>query len=247
MRGENKVAIITGAAGAIGRATAIRFAKEGAQIVVADIGEEAGEETANIIKENGGEAIFVQTDVTNPELVENMVNLAVEQYGKLDILFNNAGVTIEEQKIPDVTLEEWQKVLDINITGVFLGMKYAIPKMESGSAIVNTASVAGIKGQKLLSAYTASKSGVIALTKAASTEFGRQNIRVNAVAPGVIDTDMIENWRNSSKWPVLSKANALKRIGKPEEIANAVLFLASDEASFITGETLIVDGGTLNI
>lgn len=247
MRLENKVAIITGAAGAIGRATAIRFAKEGAQIVVADIGEEAGEETANIIKENGGEAIFVQTDVTNPELVENMVNLAVEQYGKLDILFNNAGVTIEEQKIPDVTLEEWQKVLDINITGVFLGMKYAIPKMESGSAIVNTASVAGIKGQKLLSAYTASKSGVIALTKAASTEFGRQNIRVNAVAPGVIDTDMIENWRNSSKWPVLSKANALKRIGKPEEIANAVLFLASDEASFITGETLIVDGGTLNI
>lgn len=247
MRLENKVAIITGAAGAIGRATAIRFAKEGAQIVVADIGEEAGEETANIIKENGGEAIFVQTDVTNPEHVENMVNLAVEQYGKLDILFNNAGVTIEEQKIPDVTLEEWQKVLDINITGVFLGMKYAIPKMESGSAIVNTASVAGIKGQKLLSAYTASKSGVIALTKAASTEFGRQNIRVNAVAPGVIDTDMIENWRNSSKWPVLSKANALKRIGKPEEIANAVLFLASDEASFITGETLIVDGGTLNI
>ena len=247
MRLENKVAIITGAAGAIGRATAIRFAKEGAQIVVADIGEEAGEETANIIKENGGEAIFVQTDVTNPDHVENMVNLAVEQYGKLDILFNNAGVTIEEQKIPDVTLEEWQKVLDINITGVFLGMKYAIPRMKSGSAIVNTASVAGIKGQKLLSAYTASKSGVIALTKAASTEFGRQNIRVNAVAPGVIDTDMIEDWRNSPKWPVLSKANALKRIGKPEEIANAVLFLASNEASFITGETLIVDGGTLNI
>ena len=119
--------------------------------------------------------------------------------------------------------------------------------MQSGGAIINTSSIAGIKGQKLLGPYTASKSSVIALTKAASTEFGRKNIRVNAIAPGVIETNMVSDWKKTDKWPILSTANALKRIGKPEEVANAVLFLASDEASFITGETLIIDGGTLNL
>ncbi|GFZ87148.1 hypothetical protein GCM10010978_28710 [Compostibacillus humi] len=126
-------------------------------------------------------------------------------------------------------------------------MKYAIPSLEPGSSIVNIASIAGIKGQKLVSPYSASKSGVMTLTKTAATEFGRKNIRVNAVAPGVIDTKMVDDWRKTDKWPILSTANALRRIGKAEEVANAVLFLASDEASFITGETLIVDGGTLNL
>src|SRR5690606_25641969 len=119
-------------------------------------------------------------------------------------------------KLPDVSLEEWEQVMDINITGVFLGMKYVLPKMEPGSSIVNTASIAGIKGQKLVSAYSASKSSVIALTKTAATEFGRKNIRVNAIAPGITDTNMVEDWRKTSKWPILSTANALKRIGKPE-------------------------------
>ncbi|MGJ9457832.1 SDR family NAD(P)-dependent oxidoreductase [Oceanobacillus sp. CF4.6] len=247
MRLENKVAIITGAGGDIGRATALRFAEEGCRIAVADIREEAGAHTVDLIKENGGQAFFVRTDVTSPEDIENMVNVTIDTFGKLDILFNNAGVNIDESKIPDVSLSDWQRVMDINLNGVFLGMKYAIPKMESGSAIVNTASIAGIKGQKLLSAYTASKSSVIALTKAASTEFGRENIRVNAIAPGVIDTDMVEDWKNSNKWSALSTANALRRVGKATEIANAVLFLSSDEASFITGETLIIDGGTLNL
>src|SRR5699024_441913 len=136
----------------------------------------------------------------------------------------------EEKKLPDLSLEEWQKVIDINLTGVFLGMKYAIPYMDSGSSIVNTASIAGIKGQKLVSAYSASKSSVITLTKTAATEFGRKNIRVNTVAPGIIDTKMVDDWKKTDKWPILSTANVLRRIGRPEEVANAVLFLASDEA-----------------
>jgi NAD(P)-dependent dehydrogenase (short-subunit alcohol dehydrogenase family) len=247
MRLENKVAIITGGGGGIGRATAIRFAKEGARVLVADIGEEAGIKTVQLIKESGGKAEFVRVNMTKPEDVEHMVQKAVDTFGKLDILINNAGVKSDEKKIPDVSLVEWQEVFDINTTGVFLGMKYVIPKMESGGSIVNTASIAGIKGQKLVAAYSASKSSVIALTKTAATEFGKKNIRVNAIAPGIIDTDMVEDWKKTSKWSVLSTANALNRIGQPEEIANTILFLASDESSFITGETIVIDGGTLNL
>lgn len=247
MRLENKVAIITGGGGDIGRETAVRFTNEGARVIVADIREEAAQKTASIIQESGGEADYIRCDMTNPEEVKNMVGKAIDTFGKLDIFFNNAGVNSVEKKLPDVSLEEWEKVMDINIKGVFLGMKYAIPKMTSGSSIINTASIAGIKGQKLVSAYSASKSGVITLTKTAATEFGRKNIRVNAIAPGITDTNMVEDWKKTDKWPILSTANALRRIGKPEEIANAVVFLASDEASFITGETLVIDGGTLNL
>jgi NAD(P)-dependent dehydrogenase (short-subunit alcohol dehydrogenase family) len=247
MRLENKVAIITGGGGGIGRATAIRFAKEGARVLVADIGEEAGIKTVQLIKESGGEADFVRVNMTKPEDVEHMVQKALDTFGKLDILINNAGVKSDEKKIPDVSLVEWQEVFDINTTGVFLGMKYVIPRMESGGSIVNTASIAGIKGQKLVAAYSASKSSVIALTKTAATEFGKKNIRVNAIAPGIIDTDMVGDWKKTKKWPVLSTANALNRIGRPDEIANTILFLASDESSFITGETIVIDGGTLNL
>lgn len=247
MRLENKVAIITGGGGGIGRATAVRFAKEGAQVIVADFGEEEGIKTVQLIKENGGDAVFVRVNMTKPEDVEHMVQKTIDTYGKLDILINNAGVKSDEKKIPDVTFEEWQQVFDVNTTGVFLGLKYAIPKMEAGGSIVNTASIAGIKGQKLVAAYSASKSSVIALTKTAATEFGKKNIRVNAIAPGIIDTDMVEEWKKTKKWPILSTANALNRIGQPEEIANTILFLASDESSFITGETIVIDGGTLNL
>lgn len=247
MRLENKVAIITGGGGDIGRTTAVRFAKEGASILVADLELEAGEETVNLIKKAGGKAEFIRTDMSSEEDVKNMVQKAIDIFGKIDILYNNAGVNSDEKKMPDVSLEEWQKVIDVNLTGVFLGMKHTIPRMESGSSIVNTSSIAGIKGQKLVAAYAASKSGVIALTQSASTEFGRKNIRVNAVAPGIIDTNMVEEWKKTDKWPILSTANVLRRIGEVEEVANAVLFLASDEASFITGETIVVDGGTLNI
>lgn len=247
MRLKNKVAIITGGGGDIGRAIALRFSEEGAQVLVADISKEAGQETVEMINNRGGKAVFHRTDMTKEDEVKALIEKAIDTFQRIDILCNNAGVNCEEKKIPDVSLEEWQKVIDINLTGVFLGMKYAIPSMEPGSSIVNIASIAGIKGQKLVSPYSASKSSVMTLTKTAATEFGRKNIRVNAVAPGVIDTKMVDDWRKTDKWPILSTANALRRIGKAEEVANAVLFLASDEASFITGETLIVDGGTLNL
>lgn len=246
MRLQNKTAIVTGGGGGIGRAAALRFASEGASVIVADVNEVSGRETARLILGKGGRAEFIQVDMTKPDQVENMVDATMDTFGRLDILFNNAGVGGDEKKLPDISFEEWQQVVDTNLNGMFLGMKYAIPKMESGASIINTASIAGIKGQKLIAAYSASKSGIIALTKTASTEFGRQNIRVNAVAPGIVDTSMVEDWKKTKKWPAMSTANALRRIGRPEEIANAVLFLASDEASFITGEALVVDGGTLN-
>ncbi|MCM3798953.1 MULTISPECIES: SDR family NAD(P)-dependent oxidoreductase [Bacillaceae] len=247
MRLQNKVAIITGGGGGIGRATALKFVEEGARVVISDIQEAKGIETVSMIKERGGDALFIKADMSKPDEVQSLAEATMNTFGKIDILFNNAGVGSMEKKLPDVSLEEWQQVININLTGVFLGMKYVIPKMEPGSSIINTASIAGIKGQKLVSAYSASKSSVIALTKTAATEFGRKNIRVNAIAPGIIDTDIVEDWKKSEKWPILSTANALRRVGKPEEIANAVLFLASDESSFITGETLIIDGGTLNL
>ncbi|MEN1967506.1 glucose 1-dehydrogenase [Lentibacillus sp. N15] len=247
MRLSNKVAVVTGGGGDIGKATALRFAKEGATVMVADVNEENGQETVRAIREKNGKAEFIRTDMTNSENVERMAEKTVNKFGRIDILYNNAGVNAEEKKIPDVTLNEWQQVMDINITGVFLGLKYVLPKMKPGSSVVNTASIAGIKGQKLVAAYSASKSSVIALTKTAATENGRKNIRVNAVAPGIIDTKMVDDWKKTDKWSVLSTANALRRIGNPEEIANAVLFLASDEASFITGEILVIDGGTLNM
>jgi len=148
----------------------------------------------------------------------------------------------------DLAEEEWDRVVDINLKGVFLGIKYAVPEISKsgGGSIINTSSLLGLKGQKYMSAYNASKAGVVVLTKNAALEYGKYNIRVNAIAPGVIDTKIIENWKqNERKWPIISRANALGRIGTPDEVANAVLFLASDEASFITGTTLSVDGGGL--
>lgn len=247
MRLKNKIAVITGAGGDIGKAIADRFSEEGAIVIASDIDLDAGKSTIESLVENGAEAQFIQTDITNSTDVEALMKKVKEQYGRIDILCNNAGVNSDEKKLPDVSFEEWQQVVDVNMTGVFLGMKYAIPHMNSGSSIVNVASIAGIKGQKLVAAYSASKSSVIALTKTAATEFGRQNIRVNAVAPGIIDTKMVDSWRALDKWEILSTANALRRIGQPKELANAILFLASDESSYITGETIVIDGGTLNL
>ncbi|XRG80126.1 glucose 1-dehydrogenase [Rossellomorea sp. GAMAL-10_SWC] len=248
MRLKDKVAVITGGGSGIGRATAIRFAKEGAKIVIADINEVTGEETLGEIKEQNQEAIFVKTNVAESKSIQNLMKRAVEHFGRIDILFNNAGIGNSEVRSVDLAEDEWDQVIDINLKSVFLGIKYAIPELKkSGNGvIINTASLLGLKGRKYVSAYNASKGGVVLLTQNAALEYGKYNIRVNAIAPGIIDTNIIKEWKNDErKWPILSRANALGRIGTPDEIASAALFLASDEASFVTGATLSVDGGGL--
>ncbi|MET3194781.1 glucose 1-dehydrogenase [Bacillus sp. OAE603] len=248
MRLKDKVSIITGGGGGIGRSTAIRFAKEGSKIVIADRNEITGEETARLIREQNGNAIFVQTDVSDKNSVKNLISVTVEEYGGLDILFNNAGVGNSEVRSVDLEEDEWDSVIDINLKSVFLGIKYAVPELiKSGNGvIINTSSLLGLKGRKLVSAYNASKGGVVLLTQNAALEYGKYQIRVNAIAPGVIDTNIIDMWKKDErKWPIISKANALGRVGNPDEVAAVALFLASDEASFITGVTLPVDGGGL--
>ncbi|WP_226641743.1 SDR family NAD(P)-dependent oxidoreductase [Mesobacillus subterraneus] len=248
MRLGNKTAIITGGASGIGRAAALRFASEGAQVVIGDINVDGGRATAELIEKHGGRAIFTELNVSDSKQMKELISVTVETFGKLDILFNNAGIGNPNVKSVDLDEEDWDQIIDINLKGVFLGIKHAVPEMmkAGGGAIINTSSLLGIKGQKYLAAYNASKAGVILLTKNAALEYGKHHIRVNAIAPGVIDTQIIEGWKNDErKWPIISKANALGRIGTPEEVANAVLFLASDEASFITGATLSVDGGGL--
>lgn len=248
MRFLGKTAIVTGGGSGIGRAAAIRFAQEGAAVAVADVDSLGGEETVSLIENAGGKAIFVKTDVADSNQIKELISTTTNTFGSLNIMFNNAGIGNSEVKSTDLSEDEWDQVVDINLKGVFLGIKYAVPELikAGGGAIVNTASLLGLKGQKYMSAYNASKGGVVILTKNAALEYGKKNIRVNAIAPGVIDTKIIENWRqNEWKWPIIQKANALGRIGSPEEVANAVLFLASDEASFITGATLSVDGGGL--
>ena len=248
MKLQGKVAIVTGGGGGIGRATALLFAKEGAQIVVSDINEERGHETVNQIQEVGGQASFIKANVAESKDVEALVNFTVSLYGGIDILFNNAGIGNSEVRIAELSVEEWDSVIDINLKAVFLGIKYAIPHIEKrgGGSIINTSSLLGFKGKKYMAPYNASKGGVVLLTQNAALEYGKNNIRVNAVAPGVIDTAIIDGWKNDErKWPYISKANALGRIGLPEEVAAAVLFLASDDASFITGTTIHVDGGGL--
>jgi NAD(P)-dependent dehydrogenase (short-subunit alcohol dehydrogenase family) len=248
MKLTGKVAIVTGGGGGIGRSTALRFAKEGARVVVADLDSFNGEETVSRIRDQGGEAIFAKTDVSDSKQVKELIEITITSFGALNIMFNNAGVGNTEVRSVDLTEEEWDRVVDINLKGVFLGIKYSVPELvkAGGGVIINTSSLLGLKGQKYMAAYNSSKAGVIGLTQNAALEYGKFNIRVNCIAPGVIDTKIIDNWKqNERKWPIISRANALGRIGTPEEVANAVLFLASDEASFITGTTLSVDGGGL--
>ena len=248
MKLTGKSAIVTGGANGIGRATALRFAMEGAQVMVADLDTFNGEETVRLIRKSGGEALFMETDVTVSNQVKELVEYTSSQFGSLNIMFNNAGIGNSEVRSIDLAEEEWDRVMDINLKGVFLGIKHSVPEMikSGGGVIINTSSLLGLKGQKFMSAYNASKAGVIRLTQNAALEYGKFNIRVNGIAPGVIDTKIIDGWKqNERKWPIISRANALGRIGTPEEVANAVLFLASEEASFITGTTLSVDGGGL--
>ncbi|MFO7925726.1 MAG: SDR family oxidoreductase [Halobacteriota archaeon] len=244
---QDGVAIVSGASSGIGRATAKRFSTEGARVVVADIDTDGGEETASQIESDGGDAVFVEADVTDESDVEAVVETAVDTYGGLDFAFNNAGIEGASASTNEQSLENWSRVIDINLEGVFLGLRAQIPAMleDGGGAIVSTASVAGLLGFPNLSPYVASKHGVIGLTKTAAVEFSGEGIRVNAVCPGVIDTPMVARTKEEDPETIDATAAAtpIGRLGQPEEIASAVVWLCSDDASFVTGESLVVDGG----
>ncbi len=242
-----KVAFVTGAGSGIGRAAAVALAREGASVAVADVSEQGNQETARIIEESGGRALAVACDVTRSEDVRSALDGTIEAFGRLDVAFNNAGVEEEAGATADLEEEEWDRIVGINLRGVFLCMKYEIPLMleQGGGAIVNTSSGAGIVGIKGTPAYTATKHGVIGLTKTAALDYAQSNVRVNAVAPGYIDTAMIERVTGGTP-EGREQAIALEpmgRMGTPEEIAAAVVWLCSDAASFVTGHTMSVDGG----
>ena len=246
---DGRVAIITGSGSGIGCATAILFAEEGAKVVIVDWAVEGGEETLKMIKEAGGEAIFVKADVSKAEDVKNMVKATVHTYGKLDILVNDAAITESEGSTVDCTEEAFDKTFAVNVKGVWLGMKYAIPEMlkTGGGAIVNFGSTAATRAHRGIPAYSASKAAVIMLTRVAGVEFAAQNIRVNCVSPGPTATKMVLNQWPEETIQQFKKITPQSRLSEPEEIAQAVLFLASDESSHITAEMIIVDGGFTSV
>jgi NAD(P)-dependent dehydrogenase (short-subunit alcohol dehydrogenase family) len=240
-----KVALVTGGSSGIGRATAIKFGERGAQVVVAARREKEGKETVEMIKKAGGEAMFVQTDVRIASQVENMVQETVKRYGRLDIAFNNAGVGGIMARMIRTTEEIFDEVVDTNFKGVWLSMKYEIPVMQGqgGGVIVNNASIAGVSTAERLSVYSGSKHAVVAISNAAATEYGRDNIRVVAVCPGWIKTAMTEQLRAQKDADAFQSSIPLKRWGEPEEVAEMAIWLASDAASFVTGGAFIISGG----
>lgn len=246
---EGKVALVTGAASGIGNATAHALAREGARVVVADIDVAGGEKTAAAIAESGGRAHFVRADVTRESEVEALIAAAVEVFGRLDCAVNNAGITPTPSALHDIALEDWIRTLTINLTGIFLCLKYELPVMQkqASGAIVNMASGAGVVATPGLAHYCASKHGILGLTKTAAMENIKAGIRVNALCPGAVDTPMLRasigNDPNLEKL-VLSSLPA-GRLGKSEEIAEAAVWLCSDRASFVNGESMLVDGGSV--
>jgi len=241
---DGKVALITGAASGIGRATALLFAKEGARVAIADWAPEGGRETVKMIKEAGGEAIFIEADVSKAADAERMVKTTVDKYGRIDILFNNAGIMGTFGSTARTPEEKWDHIININLKGVFLGSKYAIPVMlnEGGGVVINTASSSGIDPIPYLPVYSASKGGVIALTKSMAMELGDKNIRVNCICPGGIQTNLAA----ASGVPGehnLVPGQPLRRAGQPEEVAQIALYLASDDSSYVTGAAFVIDGG----
>ncbi len=249
---EGKVALVTGAASGIGAAAAEVFAEKGARVVVSDIAEDGGMATVESIKSAGGEAVFHRCDVTDPEQVQNLIQTTVDTYGRLDAAFNNAGIEGEAATTPNCSLENFDLNVDVNLKGVFLCMKYQINqflKQGSGGAIVNTASVAGLVAAKGVPAYVAAKHGVVGLTKTAAVEFAKKNIRVNAVCPGGIRTQMLERAIEDKPWveKQLLRLQPIGRLGEPKEVGRVVVFLCSDEASFVTGHAMPVDGGCVAI
>jgi NAD(P)-dependent dehydrogenase (short-subunit alcohol dehydrogenase family) len=246
---EGTVALVTGGASGIGRATALTFTREGAKLIIADMNEDGGQQTVHLITEKGGEAIFVRTDVSKAVEVQALISTAVETYGRLDCAHNNAGISSRPRApLHECTEETWDRVLAVNLKGVWLCMKYELIQMlkQSSGTIVNTASIMGLVGSwSGTAAYNASKHGVVGLTKTAALEYATSGIRVNAVCPGYIHTPLIEEALTSN--PALEAQiitrHPVGRMGRPEEIAEAVVWLCSDAASFVTGHTLTVDGG----
>lgn len=244
----NKVALVTGAGSGIGRAAAVGFASYGARVVVADVNLSAAEETVTSIESAGGEAIAMQVDVSSLPDVEQMVTRTVSEFGSLDMAFNNAGITGEVSSIADCTEENWDRVISVNLKGVWLCLKFELLQMlkQGSGAIVNMASVAGLVGiHDQLPGYAPSKHGVVGLTRTAALEYAKKGIRVNAVCPGEIDTPMQGNYLKESP-ELLAKAlesEPVGRFGQPEEVADAVIWLCSERASFITGHAMAVDGG----
>jgi NAD(P)-dependent dehydrogenase (short-subunit alcohol dehydrogenase family) len=241
-----KVAIITGGSSGIGRATAIAFAREGAKVAIASRREEEGEETVRLVKEAGSDGFFVKTDVAKAADVSAMVEKTVQQYGSLDYAFNNAGIEEAPTSLVEQTEETFDRIVNINIKGVWLSMKYQIPQMlkNGGGVIVNTSSVGGLIGVPGVPIYVASKHAVLGLTKSAALEYAKQGIRINAVSPGAIETEMFDRFADDPQMRgQMAAAHPVGRVGKAEEIASAVLWLCSDGASFVTGQTLTVDGG----
>lgn len=246
---EGKVALITGGAAGIGRATALAFAAEGARVVVSDVDTEGGEETVRLIRGDDAEASFVRADVSDSDDVQAMVQHTLDTFGRLDFAFNNAGIEGDLAPTADYTEDAWHRVIAINLTSVFLCMKYQIPHMlEEGGAIVNTASILGKVGFANTPAYTASKHGVLGLTKAAAQEYAEKGVRINAVCPGFIETPMVmergvQAGKDKEMHQQLVSMHPIGRLGQSEEIASAVIWLCSPGAAFTIGHPLVVDGG----
>jgi NAD(P)-dependent dehydrogenase (short-subunit alcohol dehydrogenase family) len=246
------VAVVTGAGSGIGRTTAVEFANRGVSVVVADVDVEGSEETVTEIEDLGGDAIFVETDVTDVDDTQAMVDTAIDEYGRLDYAFNNAGIGSEQVPITEYPAESWQSVIDVNLIGVFNCMQAELKQMQeqdSGGVIVNNSSVLGKVGFETSSGYVAAKHGVLGLTKTAALENGETGVRVNAVCPGFIETPLLREGDVGSDPEMLQQIedqHAMNRLGTPEEVANAVLWLCNDEASFVTGEALGVEGGYLS-